>query len=187
MLHADQTSAFDIKRRRGAQEAISSFRSELKVSNREAVGLIVDADGDPIARWSEIATILSERYLNIPATPDTNGTVLRQKNEPNAGIWLMPDNQSPGEFEHFLINTLNLDDPHWPLAQRYVSDATMVRNLFEENRTVKAEFRAWLAVRREPGLLGEAVRAGDLNDKNDCVDALRAWLGRLHTDFTTYC
>lgn len=185
MSYTDQTSVVDIKRRRGAQEAISSFRSELKVSNREAVGLIVDTDGDLVARWSEIATILSRRYSNIPATPDINGTVLKQKNEPNAGVWLMPDNQSLGEFEHFLVKALNQSDPHWPLAQRYVSDAAMARRLFRESSTTKAELRAWLAVRREPGLLGEAVRAGDLNVNSNNMNALRSWLGRLHTEFAT--
>ena len=185
MTYIDQTNAVDILRRSGAEAAISSFRSELKVSNREAVGLIVDADDAPAARWSDIATILNERYSNIPAAPDMNGTVLERKNEPNAGVWIMPDNQSLGEFEHFLIKALRPNDPHWPLAQRYVNNAATVKRLFEEPKTTKAELRAWLAVRREPGLLGEAVRSGDLNLASDCVDALRAWLGRLYPKFDT--
>lgn len=185
MAQIVQTNAVEIIRRSGTEAAISSFRSQLKVSNREAVGLIVDADDAPMTRWSDIATILSGRYLNIPAAPDINGTVLKQRNEPNAGVWIMPDNQSPGEFEHFLIKTLRPNDPHWSLAQRYVNDAATAKRLFEETRTTKAELRAWLAVRREPGLLGEAARSGDLNLTSDCVDALRAWLGRLYPEFAT--
>lgn len=174
--HADN---IDICRRRGSSAAISAFRSALKVADRKAVGLIVDADLDLIARWSDIAIELSKQYKNIPAAPDARGTILSREGGPNAGIWIMPDNRRAGEFEHFLTGAIRLNDPHWPLAQRYIADATSVVKLFDDEKMVKAEFRAWLAVRKNPGLLGEAVEAGDLDLTGEHIINLIDWLRRL--------
>ena len=45
----------------------------------ERVGIIIDADEDINARWQSVSSILSKAgYTNLPASPDSDGSIIKQ-------------------------------------------------------------------------------------------------------------
>ena len=169
----------DICRRRGYGAVIAGMRSEIKVTGRIAVGAIMDANGDTESRWAQIMSGLGASGTGIPNQPSPGGTIWIGPMAIRIGVWLMPDNQSPGEFEHFIRDLIPSDDDTIALADRYVADAIAVRMRFAQEKMTKAQIRAWLAVRREPGLLGEAVKTGDLELTPATLGAFQVWLKTL--------
>lgn len=169
---------FDVRRRQGFSDVIKGISSALKESGRVAVGAVLDANGDVESRWAEISAQLKVSNTGIPEHPDPNGTVWISPLSIRIGIWLMPDNQSPGEFEHFVRKLIPNDDDALSLADRYVADVVAVKMKFETAKMTKAQIRAWLAVQREPGLLGQAVRTGDLDLTAETLRDFQGWLER---------
>lgn len=173
---------FDIRRRRGFNDVIGGINSALKESGRVAVGAVLDANGDVESRWTEMSTQLSASDTGMPIHPDPSGTIWVSPLSIRIGVWLMPDNRSPGEFEHFVRKLIPRDDDVLSLADRYVADVAAVKMKFDARKMTKAQIRAWLAVQREPGLLGEAVSAGDLDLTTKALRDFQDWLERLFAD-----
>lgn len=171
--------AFDVKRRSGAEAVLKGFATQLRVADRKAVGIVIDANGELSSRWAEIVERLPDEFNKNLLAPSPEGTILISSKGQRFGVWLMPDNQSEGELEHFIENLMFDDDQIWDQAQEFVSNIRSEDQLFEEDKRKKAEVRAWLAVRAKPGLLGEAVRADDLNLDASLAKAFATWLAEL--------
>lgn len=64
------------------------------------IGVMVDADQQCDKRWEAIAKALSTLGYAIPESSDPNGSILHTTREelPVVGIWIMPDNQTSGNF-----------------------------------------------------------------------------------------
>ena len=170
---------FSVKRRRGVGDVLKNFTTQFKVDGREAVGIVTDANGDLISRWEEIIKQLPDDFGNIPSSPNHAGTILTRSNGQRFGIWLMPNNQSDGEFEYFIEQLIFDEDRIWDQAQHYVHNIHPEDQLFIERKRKKAEIRAWLAVREQPGLLGQAVQANNLNLDAPLARIFSAWLSNL--------
>ena len=96
---------FDIKDKGSVQEVLSAISSEVKVSGREAVGIMVDANDDLASRWQAVADKVSRVGVVLPVSPCQSGTIVGQiPNFPRLrlGVWVMPDNVTNGELEHFI-------------------------------------------------------------------------------------
>lgn len=170
---------FAVKRLPGTESVLKQFAIEFRLDEREAVGIVIDANGNPVRRWEEIIEHLPNGFTNIPVSPDQSGTILTRSNGQRFGVWLMPDNQSEGELEHFIERLMFDKDRVWDQAQEYVDNIHPDDQLFLEEKRKKAEVRAWLAVREKPGLLGEAVQANDLNLDAPLAKIFSTWLSEL--------
>ena len=89
----------------------------------------------------------------------------------------MPDNKSPGKLENFVERTIPEDDPVWPLSQNYIDEIPEEDKKFRPPKIVKAKVHAWLATRKDPGLMGKAV--WDLDIKNALYQEFLDWLKEL--------
>lgn len=69
----------------------------------------MDANDDLDARWSAVANRLRAENIEVPSSPERTGTIIDSK--PRVGIWLMPNNTSPGELENFVSEMIPNDDP----------------------------------------------------------------------------
>ena len=69
---------------------------------------------------------------------------------PASGIWLMPDNKSPGELEDFIASMIPSEDPVWPLSKDYIDAIPEEHREFKEGKIQRAKVHAWLAAREEP-------------------------------------
>ena len=79
----------------------------------DRLGIVVDADHSKATdpddgfqkRWVQLKdTLTNLGYTDVPTQPDRNGTIvgLNQDERPWVGVWMMPDNQSPGKLEDFV-------------------------------------------------------------------------------------
>jgi len=149
-----------------------------------AVGFVVDADDTPDEHWgqviNEIAAANSD--IQLPQAPDSNGTIIPEDptiGSPRIGIWVMPDNAAPGELEDFVRQMIPSNDAVWPRAQDYINDIPTDARKFDDDTITKNQVHAWLAARKFPGLIGLAIREGDLAINIPLSQTFLRWLSRL--------
>lgn len=179
-------SAFCIEEKTNNDQLLKSIRGEVRAPGRTALGIVLDANDNPDARWQAVTdrlrTLGEEGFLNpsdLPAKPAPNGTVISGRLR--IGIWLMPDNASAGELEDFVGKMIPAADPVWPHSQQYVDGIPEEHRAFKPKKIVRAQVHAWLATRAEPRRMGLAIKAGDLDASAPHSAAFLDWLRRLFT------
>lgn len=157
------------------------IETTLKASGVTAVGIVVDANGDPARRWERLRARLVASYPDFPAELPATGTVHVIADKPRIGVWVMPDNVRTGMLETLLL-ALRVGDP---ALHDHARDATNhARTLgapFRDNHREKAELHAWLAWQDPPGRqLHEAVRARHLLPAPSVTDLFVGWFRQLY-------
>ena len=145
-----------------------------------AMGVVLDADDSIEDRWRAVANRLKQANIELPSAPKPSGTIL--DGEPRVGVSLMPNNQSEGELEDFVAQMIPTPDPVWPRAQSYINGIPESDRKFPAEKILRARVHAWLAARREPRQMGQAVRANDLDIEVAICQGFVDWLRRLFGD-----
>jgi hypothetical protein len=174
-------SPVEIKDCGGKDSILSPFRLklELKTSNLLALGVVLDADEDAKAEWGKIRSLLSSECDNMPLEIGPNGWIGRATNGVEIGIWIMPDNQSRGRLETFL---LYLAKPGWllELVKRCCKLAQKKGAQFSNEHFDEAVIHTWLAWQSNPGkTLAEALRDDVLDPKNAHCSSFVGWFRML--------
>lgn len=178
----------DIEVTTSVDSLIDSIRSTVDAPRREVVGILADANDHPNRRWQSITDRLRKsnglRGASLPPRPEPTGTIIPGgPRRPRVGIWLMPDNQSPGEIEDFVAGMIPRDDPIWPRAEAYINE--IVRDFpkpprkFTEKKAQRAKVHTWLAARENPRQMGVAIGAHDLGVDVPLCQSFTDWLWRL--------
>lgn len=169
----------------GVGKLLDAIPSQASVRGRKVLGVVVDANGDPTARWEALtkrfqeSQPLQEAGITLPQQPRPQGIVQAERSRcPRIGIWMMPDNIRPGELEDFVKEMIPSHDPVWPSAEGYI-DALPQPRRFQPEKTEKAKVHAWLATRKEPGRMGAAIGAGDLDVNSESCQTFVNWLRKL--------
>ena len=170
------TQSFSITNKEGLDPLLKSISLELKAPDREVVGMVIDANEDIAARWQSVADRIRSAGIDPPENPDRSGTVI--EGSPRVGVWLMPDNCSPGELEDFVAKMIPDSDPLWPRAQEYIDDIPEGLRKFSPNKASRAKLYAWFATRKSPRQMGQAIRTGDLDAGHDLAASFAGWLTR---------
>lgn len=166
----------------GKDELLESIPYEATVGERVVLGIMLDANGNPARRWQAIADRLRKTGVELPSFPQPEGVVIDSDPStglPRVGVWMMPDNQSPGELEDFLAAMIPADDPVWPLAQEYIDDIPLEHRKFQEGKRLGAQVHAWLAAQEEPRPPGLAIKTQDLDIDGSLCVRFTAWLRDL--------
>lgn len=172
---------FTIIDKKGISNLHETLPTELKTSELEVLGILVDADTDLVARWQSLRASLTGAGYSVPLQPVPEGTILQENERPTVGIWLMPDNQLPGLLEHFVAELIPGDDPLWPYAQNCVGNIPEQR--FSEVARAKANIHTWLAWQEEPGKpMGTAITARYLDPDSARAQVFVDWLRALFVD-----
>ena len=175
-----QSVAFKICEKINRAELIKAIPQELKVSGREVVGVLVDADADVGKCWEDIKSAFQGINIDFPPSPIADGTIIPEQTfQPRVGIWLMPDNGSKGELEDFAAKMIPSDDPVRPLSRSYINQIPDGDRKFAQDKTGKAELYSWLAARKEPSRMGAAVGTGDLDVNGSPCQEFLNWLIQL--------
>ena len=176
--------------------ALDSIGARIKVPGTRTIGIVVDADENAEDSWREVQERLSAVNVEVPAKPVLDGFVTRVGSEhagtraiQRLGIWVSPDNRSPGELEDILAAMMPEDDVVWPLAQAYADSVVELspragKRLIQPHRKIHAAVWAWMASRRQPTRVGSAIRDGDLNVDVPLCQLLVAWLEKLFREVT---
>jgi hypothetical protein len=172
-----QMPPFCIRSKGGIDDLLRGIRGEVLTEDRAAVGVLVDANDDLRSRWQAVAYRLRDAGITPPVDPDPNGTII--DGIPRVGIWLMPDNESPGELEDFVARMIPCDDAVWPLSRHYIDGIPATHRRFKQGKILRAEVHAWLAAREEPRRMGSAIGAGDLDVDGEVSQKFVSWLREL--------
>lgn len=166
----------------GIDPLLNAIERDLRVPGRAAIGILADANDDLDARWQAVTDRIrrAERDIEPPTHPDPDGTIIPGgPRRPRVGIWLMPNNQSPGELEDFVAAMIPSGDSVWPRAKAYIDCIPEADRKFADGKVQRAKVHAWLAARKEPQWMGEAIRDGDLTTEAPPCQAFAAWLRQL--------
>lgn len=168
---------FYIRGKGGIELLLEDIGLEILDPRRKAVGILVDANDDLDARWSAVANRLRAENIEVPSSPERTGTII--DSTPRVGIWLMPNNESPGELENFVSEMIPDDDPVWPLSENYIDGIPKADRKFAEKKILRAKIHAWLATREDPRQMGAAIGAHDLHVDGTLSTAFANWLQQL--------
>ena len=72
---------FSIKSKDGFTKLLSSISSEIKVPERRAVGIIVDANDNLQNRWQAVSDQLLKAKIKAPSSPAPTGTIIEGQDE----------------------------------------------------------------------------------------------------------
>ena len=182
-------SSWQTKAKNGFPSVMRVARDAVVRRGTSAVGILVDTDSCLSARWDEIDVhfkrpeIIDKRAISLPDRPCSNGTIIEQDDGfPRIGIWLMPNNASPGELENFVVDMVPRDNPIWPRAENYIDGIQKDLDLFEPDKTDRAKLYAWLATCKKPPYIGSAISNGELEWQVDNCQTFVDWLERLFRD-----
>ena len=116
---------FEIVEKEGINALLDSIEVEVDIPGRTVLGIVLDANDNPNARWQALTDRLNrlrqEDHFDLPelpSRPEPSGTIIEGRLR--IGVWLMPDNRSTGELEDFVGSMIPSGDPVWPLAEAYI-------------------------------------------------------------------
>ena len=106
--------------------------AELQASKLEALGVLVDANGDALRRWNQIKDRICDQFDDLPDEIPESGLDVGHSVGPRFGIWIMPDNRFSGMLEDFLVrlipeNSRNL----YELAENCVAEVERKRRALQ--------------------------------------------------------
>lgn len=150
----------------------------------ERIGIVIDANSSLPDRWAQLLAHSARTGLELPASPHPEGTIVSGlRPGSRLGVWLMPDNTSPGTLESFLSKLVPAGDPCWTYADEAAAEARRRGARCPEKDHLKSQLHTWLAWQEESGLpFGTALHARVF--QHDTEDALRfvSWFRRLFVD-----
>ena len=175
-----QSSTFQIMEQDGRPNLLKAVSTKLKGNGQIPFGIVIDADDNLEKTWNEVVKEFDGTSIQLPPSPDLAGTIIPQQGfNPKVGIWLMPDNQSLGELEDFALPMIRQNDTVWPRSHCYIESVPKPDRKFAPDKINKAKVHAWLATKKEPGRLGAAVSADDLDVTGPLCKNFLDWLTRL--------
>lgn len=176
--HTDLPS-FQIQNMKGRPKLMAAITLEIKVSGRAALGILLDANDDLPSRWESLSDRLKKVNILIPSQMSPAGVIVDQSPNPRVGIWIMPDNKSPGEMEDFIQELIPRSDPVWPFAQAYIDGIPSDARKFKDRKETRAKVHAWLAALERPLQMGTAIKARDLDVSVELAQRFVKWLQDL--------
>ena len=180
-LRTHEDTDFIIDDKGGVAPLLASIPGEVKVDGRQALGIVLDANESLSDRWADVASQLEGAGITgVPDGPEPGGVCIEGSPRlPRVGIWVMPDNTSAGELEDFVSRMIRDEDPVWPLSESYIDGIPADIRKFTDRKAHRAKVYAWTATREQPGRMGAAIKAGDLETDGELATSFLEWLQRL--------
>ena len=137
-----------------------AINNAVKVPGREALGVVVDANGNAAARWKQLKTRCGSEFAELPERIPAEGLQVVHSLGTRFGVWIMPDNRFEGMLEDLLVRLVPDDSGNlYDMARNCVATARSNDAPFKDAHERKAEIYTWLAWQNPPGLrLHEAVK-----------------------------
>ena len=173
----------DIDDRGGVDEILKPgvLEAHLKTPGLEALGVVVDANGDAAARWDALRALCDNECEDLPNQIPAEGLEVGLSGGPRFGVWIMPDNRFEGMLEDLLVRLIPDDlGALYTLARNCVAEARQGGAPFRDVHERKAEVYTWLAWQDPPGLrLHEAVKHRILDPTKPESRPFVRWFRRL--------
>jgi hypothetical protein len=153
-----------------------------KKPNVETLGIVLDADASLLNRWQSLKQQLENLGYEVPQYPSPAGTIIEgEKQNPNIGIWLMPDNNAAGMLEDFVKHLIPEDDLLLAETERVLEKLeTESNNKYHLIHKSKARIHTWLAWQEDPGTpMGLAITKTYLTTNSEVCKKFVRWLNEL--------
>ncbi len=126
--------------------------TQIKASTVRTVGVLLDADLNSGGRYQRIQQLCKPLFPDLPPDMPAEGLFVDNPDGKRLGLWLMPDNMSPGGLETFLrLLVPDSAEGLWTLACSSVANARSMGAACREAHIQKANLSTWLAWHDPPG------------------------------------
>ncbi|MGK7926367.1 MAG: DUF3226 domain-containing protein [Spirulina sp.] len=166
----------------GIEALLLGLTARLKNPDIKTLGIVADADRDLPSRWQSIGDRLRRvGYQNIPDTLPIEGWINYEEELPKIGIWLIPDNRSPGMLEDFARSLIPNKDPLLLKTEKILQEIERENlNCYSLTHRPKAFIHTWLAWQETPGMpMGQAITARVLGKSSAIAPQFQTWLTHL--------
>ena len=159
------------------------LRTKLKESNLEVLGVMIDADDEPAARWQSFRSICAPAFPNLPLELPADGLIAHDASGLRLGFWLMPDCSSGGMLETFLRHLVpESANSLWRHAEASFTTACSLGALCRPVHADKARIHTWLAWQNPPGETpGHALTRKTLDPNAPTAMAFVSWFKKLES------
>jgi hypothetical protein len=159
----------------------SFLLTKLKESGVEALGMVVDADDNPVGRWHKFQSIFQAVIPGLPSVMPGDGLIMTTAQGVRVGLWMMPDCGSSGMLETFLQYLVpDLAADLWQHAESSFQTACSLGAPCRSAHHDKARIHTWLAWQDPPGeSLGRALTRKTLDPTAPTATAFVAWFRSL--------
>ncbi len=160
------------------------INAEINEPIRRITGILLDADDHPKDRWTAIRDCCLQHFPGlIDCQFGESIIVTNPESKKKLGIWIMPDNRSPGMLESLLQSMVPAGDGQKLLAFATHS-VTKARDefkaAFKHSHFDKAVTHTWLAWQDEPGVqFHDAVKRPILDPKSTAAAPFVKWFRNL--------
>jgi hypothetical protein len=177
LLRATGTErSIELRNAGGTDDLVKSLRLLPSLSGFAqvvALGVIRDCEANPNGAFESVQNALRSSGIPIPAVPREFAS-----GNPQTGVYLLPDNDTPGMLETLLWRAIS-DHPSVPCIDDFLSCVTQKTGQPLANID-KSRVYAYIAAREQPQLLpGQAARAGFFPWDNPTFDDLKVFLRTL--------
>ena len=182
--HYQIPERFQVKNKGGIENLLGTLSTELKRSNLERLGIVVDANSSIQARWQALQNIfIKSGGVDVPTAPDLGGAIFSVELPDRSlvvGVWIMPNNELSGMLESFVRFLVPADDSLWDRAADCLTRIPEQERRFPAAHQIKAHVHTWLAWQEEPGTpLGLAIKKRYLDADAPHARQLMDWVCRL--------
>jgi hypothetical protein len=156
--------------------------TELQASGLSVLGIMIDADDNPLGRWQSIRSASLKSIPDIPEDLPEEGLIHITPSGIKFGIWIMPDNKMYGMLETFLTYMIPIgDEALWHFAQEVAQEAKSKGAVFIDPHLDKANIYTWLAWQNPPGRqLHQAIMERILNPNHPNAQRFVTWFRTLY-------
>lgn len=187
LVGVKQVKKPEIHPKSGFSELLKSLPENLTNNSLEFLAVVFDADRDPVARWREVREKMTAAGVeDVPEAPAEGGFIGNSPSDRilprRTGIWMMPNNRSPGALEELVVRMIPVVSPLFAHVRASIDSIPPNERLFSDEKRTKAEIRTWLAWQKDPGLAyGSAIRENYLDTETPGIADFVAWLNKLYS------
>lgn len=168
----------------GKNEVLDFVDETAKSAGVETFAIVLDADQSASSTWQAVCSALQKAgYTDLPAEISKDGVLIvdTDLDLPKVGIWIMPDNESPGEIEDFFLQLIHEEDIYLPRAKEVVGELiTDAKYPLVEGDRSKAEVHTWLAWQKEPGRsMGVAIKSNWTVHHHASAERFVQWFSKV--------
>ncbi len=135
----------------GASNLLKEIPVRLKESSLSVLGVIVDADDNPVGCWDSIKHAARKIIPDLPKKLPEDGLIHEIANGVRFGVWIMPNNKMRGMLETFLADIIpEGNEITWEFAKESVREAKNRGAKYTPKQIDKANIYTWLAWQDPP-------------------------------------
>lgn len=149
------------------------------------IGVVMDADVNIKGRYDAFRSVLESTgmYDFSQISLSETGTLIKPSDDnfPVFGLWLMPNNQSNGMLEDFVMTLADENDVLMSESDTVLASLEQRSlNRYTPEHRSKARIHTYLAWQEEPGKpMGQAITARVLHAESESAKVFIEWIKRL--------